>query len=325
MRVSFHVPESRVKRTGNRCTAAQWAEILTSLGHEVVEASADAVDVLIALHAGFSHDAIRQFRRSQPAGKLIVALTGSDIYPAPDERVLGSIELADRVVILQPKARDQIPERFREKVRVIIQSAQQLLSAERLIPSESTFDVCVVGHFRDVKDPLRAAAASRLLSEDSTIQIRHAGGILEPKYHELVEREAETNRRFQWLGELDENAVADLIASSRLMVISSEFEGGARVVGEATVLGTPTISSRIAGVVGLLGDDYPGYFPPGDTAALAELLRRAETDPQFLEQLNRRTDELAPQFHPDRETEGWKKLIEELRDDSAAADSQPMG
>ena len=75
--------------------------------------------------------------------------------------------------------------------------------------------------------------------------------------------------------------MADLIASSRLMVMSSLFEGGARVVGEAMVHGTPVISSRIDGVVGLLGDDYPGYFLPGDTAELAALLNRFETDPGF--------------------------------------------
>ena len=185
------------------------------------------MDVLIALHGGHSHDAIRKYRESQPSAKLIVALTGSDIYPAPDEKVIDSIEMADRVVILQPTAIDQIPKRYREKARVIIQSAQQLLGGCRAI-SESAFDVCVVGHLRDVKDPLRAAAAARLLPEESAIRIRHAGGVLEPKYRQLVERETQTNSRYEWLGEMDERAVAELIASSRLMVISSLFEGGAR-------------------------------------------------------------------------------------------------
>ena len=38
---------------------------------------------------------------------------------------------------------------------------------------------------------------------------------------------------------------------------------------EAIACGVPTISTRIAGSVGLLGEDYPGYFPVGDTEALA--------------------------------------------------------
>jgi glycosyltransferase involved in cell wall biosynthesis len=237
-------------------------------------------------------------------------LTGSDIYPAPNEKVLESIALADRLVVLQQKAIDQVPEPFREKTHVIIQSAERL--GEDRSTGESTFDVCVVGHLRDVKDPLRAAAATRLLPADSTIRIRHAGGILEPKYHERVEREIRENPRYQWLGELDEKAVADLIASTRLMVMSSLSEGGARVVGEAMVHGTPVISSRIDGVIGLLGDDYPGYFFPGDTEALSKILWRVESDGNFLKALKQRAEELAPQFHPDREREGWGALIDDL-------------
>ena len=46
--------------------------------------------------------------------------------------------------------------------------------------------------------------------------------------------------------------------------------------------GTPIVATRIDGVTGLLGDDYPGYFAVEDTEGLAALLSRAETDPDFL-------------------------------------------
>ena len=59
------------------------------------------------------------------------------------------------------------------------------------------------------------------------------------------------------------------------MVISSLSEGGANVISEAAVAGVPVLASRIDGNVGLLGADYPGYFPVGDTEALARLLRTA--------------------------------------------------
>lgn len=313
IRISLVIPESPVKRTGNRCTALQWADILTSLGHEVVVGEntfeSDA-GFLIALHGSRSHEAIGRFREARPKGKLVLALTGSDIYPEPGEKVRDSIALADRLVVLQRKAIDQIPEPYREKARVIVQSAGRL--GENRPAGESAFDICVVGHLREVKDPLRAADASRLLPDDSIIRIRHAGGILEPKYRERVEREMRENPRYEWLGELDEKAVADLVASSRLMVMSSRFEGGARVVGEAMVHGTPVISSRIDGVVGLLGEDYPGYFSPGDTGALSQFLWRAETDRVFLTALEQQAEKLAPRFHPDRERAAWRGLIDEL-------------
>lgn len=313
IRISLVVPQSSVRRTGNRCTASQWAAMLSSIGYEVVieENRFDAdSDFLIALHASRNHKAIRKFRESRPDGKLIVALTGSDIYPEPDEKVLESIELADRLVVLQRKAIEQIPAGFRDRARVIIQSAER--SGECTSSDDSHFDICVVGHLRDVKDPLRTAAASRLLPADSKICIRHAGGILESKYRDLVEQEMRENPRYRWLGELDGKSVADLIASSQLMVMSSHFEGGARVVGEAMVHGTPVISSRIDGVRGLLGDDYPGYFAPGDTEALSALLHRAELDCDFLHSLKQQTREFAPQFDPERERRAWQNLIEEL-------------
>jgi hypothetical protein len=61
----------------------------------------------------------------------------------------------------------------------------------------------------------------------------------------------------------------------------------AEVVTEAVAVSVPVVSSRIAGSVGLLGADYPGFFPFADTAALAGLLRRAETDAPFYADLKR--------------------------------------
>jgi hypothetical protein len=72
------------------------------------------------------------------------------------------------------------------------------------------------------------------------------------------------------------------------------------------------VSSRIAGSVGLLGADYPGYFPTGDTQALADLLHRAETDATFYEDLRRRCDALLPLFDPARERQAWADLLAEL-------------
>ncbi len=63
------------------------------------------------------------------------------------------------------------------------------------------------------------------------------------------------------------------------MVISSLSEGGANVISEAVVAGVPVLASRMDGNVGLLGGGYPGYFPVGDTPALARLLERLEQEP----------------------------------------------
>jgi hypothetical protein len=72
------------------------------------------------------------------------------------------------------------------------------------------------------------------------------------------------------------------------------------------------LSSRIAGSIGLLGADYPGYFPVGDTAALAKLLERAESDAAFYGELQRWCAGLRPLIDPARERQSWADLLAEL-------------
>ena len=50
------------------------------------------------------------------------------------------------------------------------------------------------------------------------------------------------------------------IKRAHLLIVPSRMEGGANVVVEAVTAGTAVIASRISGNVGMLGDDYPGYF-----------------------------------------------------------------
>lgn len=120
------------------------------------------------------------------------------------------------------------------------------------------------------------------------------------------------NPRYQWLGELPRWRALRVLARSRLHVLSSRAEGGANVLSEAIACGVPTLASRIPGSVGILGRDYPGYFPVGDTQALADLLRRAETDAGFRGRLQAACDRLRPLVHPDHEREALKRLLAEL-------------
>ena len=103
------------------------------------------------------------------------------------------------------------------------------------------------------------------------------------------------------------------MASSHLMVLSSHLEGGANTISEALVDHVPVVASRIPGSIGLLGARYPGYFPVGDTRALADLLWRAESDPRFYAKLKAWCSRLVPVFDPARERAGWRRLLRELR------------
>jgi glycosyltransferase involved in cell wall biosynthesis len=84
------------------------------------------------------------------------------------------------------------------------------------------------------------------------------------------------------------------------------------VISEAIVAGLPVIASRVAGNVGLLGEDYAGYFSTGDTQELARLMARAESDSEFLSELKLHCGRLARLFSPERELAAWRDLITEF-------------
>ena len=298
--------------TGNHCTAQQWADILRGLGHRATVAAAydgQEADVLVALHGVKSRAAVAAFRAARPGARVVVALTGTDVYPKPAPETIESVRGADRVVALQDRVPAMLPPDVRDRVRVIVQSATAHPPGEI---DGGVFDAGVVAHLRAVKDPLRAAAAARMLPPDSRVRIRHAGAILEPGYRDLVARERRENPRYTWLGELSPAGARSLMAACAVVVVSAPHEGGARVIGESLVAGTPVLAARNDAGRSLLGDDYAGFFDAGNTEALGALLRRAETDGAFLARLRERARARAHQFDPRREVEAWRGLMAEL-------------
>jgi putative glycosyltransferase (TIGR04348 family) len=318
LRILLVCPAAPGSLSGNRVTAIRWTRILRSLGHRVRIASDydDApTDLLVALHARWSAKATRAFRRTHPTRPLVLALTGTDLYHDMKQRraarVALSLTLADRLIVLQPRAVSALPPRLRSRARVIYQSAESPRRRPR--PSGRHFDVCVLSHLRPVKDPLRPAIAARALPADSRIRIVHAGRALSRAMAARARAEAARNPRYRWLGELSRGRARRLLARSRLLVLPSRLEGGANVIGEAAVCGVPVLATRVDGSVGLLGRRYPGFFPVDDTVALRRLLRRAETEQRFLIRLERAVRQRASAFRPANERRAWRRLLTELR------------
>ena len=315
MRIQIVCPAPRGTLFGNRISALRWARILRELGHRVVieidYRGADC-DLLIALHAKRSAAAVLDSDKEHPDRPVIVALTGTDLYrDIQDSReAQRALEIATRLIALQPLAQDELAPPLRDRVRVIYQSVEKTPGANAR--SDAALQVCVVGHLRSIKDPFRAALATRKMPAASRIQIVHAGAAMDEHLARRARAEEQRNPRYCWRGEMPRAKVRRLIASSHLLVLSSRMEGGANVISEAVVDGTPVLASRIPGSVGLLGDDYPGLFPFGDTDALRALLLRAETDRSFYRELESRCNRLAPLFEPARELAAWRVLMREI-------------
>jgi glycosyltransferase involved in cell wall biosynthesis len=170
----------------------------------------------------------------------------------------------------------------------------------------------VIGHLRPVKDPFRAALAARLLPSSSRIRVIQVGGAMSDGMAARARAEMAKNPRYRWMGEQPRWRTRRILARSWLSVLSSRLEGGANALSESISASVPVVASRIPGTVGILGEDYPGYFPVGDTRELKRLLIRAEADADFLNLLRSKCEELADLFEPAREQRAWKDLLGEL-------------
>ncbi len=318
MKILLITPALPKSRAGNRVTASRWESILTELGHNVmVKASCDDItrissnfDAMLALHAWRSASSINYYKQNFPQKPLIVALTGTDLYKFVNthpKTTLRSIDQANALITLHDLAYLVLPKAAQSKVHVIYQSANFI--KRKINKNKRYFDICVIGHLRKEKDPLRTAYAVRKLPDDSRIRVLHYGKAHNPIWAARAEREMQKNTRYKWHGEVPHWKINKLYASASLMVLSSEMEGGANVISECCAAGLPVIASKIEGSVGLLGKTYPGYYPYSDTESLRSLLIKAENDEKYLTKLTKVCQAKTNLFSYENEKNNLKKLF----------------
>ena len=315
MNIWLVTPAPRGSRSGNRASANRWATLLRSLGHKVTVATdydGEATDLMVGLHAWRSAAAIARFATSWPERPLVVVLTGTDAYRfihSHREATLASLQAADHIVGLHPLVGNVLPKALRPKLRVIIQSARPLQTRR---PAQRHFRVCFAGHLREEKDPLRPAIAVRDLPADSRIRVDAYGRAHSEEWAAAARQEMRSNPRYRWHGEIAHAELRRVYTRSQLLVLPSLMEGGANVISEAVMAGLPVIASDIEGSVGLLGNDYPGYYPVGNANALRECLLRAESDPDWYTTLEAACAARRHLCSPETEREGWAKILEDV-------------
>ena len=303
---------------GNRITALRWQGFLEELGYsvEVTESwSGGDADLLVALHAYRSHQSIVEFKKKYPGRPIVLILTGTDIYRDIENHseVIQSMEIADQLVVLQSSAMDSVPAHLRHKVQVIYQSVEIDIDRENGdSATKEDFLVSVIGHLREEKDSFCIVRSLPLLPADSIITVTHLGQAMNTQMKDQATNFNATIDRYQWLGEVSHADALKTLSQSRLMVISSRMEGGAHVVSEAIALGIPVIASDIPGNRGLLGEDYPAYYPVADENALATLLYRAEMVPTFYASLQKHIELRRELIAPAREKQSIHALVSAL-------------
>lgn len=312
---------------GNWQTAWRWGQLLRPHARvRIVQRWPDEKDdggsVMLALHARKSAESIQAWARARPGRGLAVILTGTDLYLdiADDLQAQQSLELAQRLVVLQAAGAAALPAHTRAKARVIYQSTDAL---GPLPKGRRQLRAVMVGHLRDVKSPETLFEAARLLRDRPDIRIDHIGQAEQRCWADRAIATQQSNPGYRWLGPLSHGRARLAIRRAHVLVHTSAVEGGAHVIMEAICSQTPVIASRISGNIGMLGHGYQGYFEHGDASALAALLVRCRqeqakpaNDPAqpLLERLRAQCSLRAPLFAPETERAALLQLINELQD-----------
>lgn len=278
---------------------------------------------MIALHARKSAASIQawaQYRQeSENVTGLAVVLSGTDLYCdlPEDPSAQKSLRLANQLVVLQELAVNSLPLECRTKTQVIHQCVETELPIA-VSQKSDRFKVIMVGHLREVKDPMTFMRAARLLASELDVEWLHVGRCSDADYLRGIRETEAVNPNYRWLDAVDHNSVLQFISDADLLVHCSVAEGSPHVVIEAMALGTPVLASQVEGNEGTLGLGYSGYFPVRDHEALAGIVatlaqewRQGITD-QLLALLGGQVIERSKQFSKSMESQKINTLVKQL-------------
>jgi putative glycosyltransferase (TIGR04348 family) len=310
-------PAAASANNGNWQTARRWAGMLASDYRVTVTQRWQPGDapgnpqLMVALHARRSADSVLAWRQQAQHRPLVLVLTGTDLYRdiASDAMAQRSLELADRLVVLNELGLQQLPTALRAKGVVCLQSAAQRKTLDK---TKRHLRALMVGHLREEKSPQTFFEAARLLAHRKDIFLDHIGNGLDEALTAQAQQLMREQPNYRWLGGLSHAATRARIQAAHVLVHASRMEGGAHVVIEAITSGTPVLASRIDGNLGLLGARYSGVFEWGDAQALASGLQRCRDQTTMLAGLREQCEQRAPLFLPAQERHTLLRLLKAL-------------
>jgi putative glycosyltransferase (TIGR04348 family) len=313
-RVVIVSPALASANNGNWQTAKRYASMLaTTCTVRIVKEweGVQSDELMIALHARRSYSSIAAWHAERGYEGLCVVLTGTDLYRdiQQDPQAQQSLMWAKVLIVLQAAGVAELPASLREKAQVLFQSTS---TRQTLVKTNRRVRAVMVGHLRAEKSPQTFFEAAVLLAERNDIELRHIGGEQDQTLAQQAHDTAAQYPNYQFLGARSHEQTRRYIQRSHVLVHASVMEGGAHVIMEAICSGVPVLASRIAGNIGMLGEDYAGFFTVGDARELARLLVRFREDPSFAAQLQMQCAQRAYLFEAARESSGLITIVENL-------------
>lgn len=106
---------------------------------------------------------------------------------------------------------------------------------------------------------------------------------------ERVREAAQRDPRISWLGHRSSDQVMEIVGRGSFVLLPSLwYEGLPKIIVEAFSKGTPVIASNLGAMTELIEHGRNGMlFTPGDSAALAEAVSKADQDAQALARMRR--------------------------------------
>jgi glycosyltransferase involved in cell wall biosynthesis len=170
-------------------------------------------------------------------------------------------------VVERGRPLDSLGERTHER-RVAVRAALGLTLEDRIVVAAGRQE-----HQKAHVDLVRAV--SKLAAADRRIHLLIAGrdGNASPDLHRTLEGISGAGRFIHLLGHRSD--VPDLLAAADVMALPSVFEGTAGIALEAMAIGTPIVSTRLEGMLGILEDERNALIvEPRDPTAMASAIGR---------------------------------------------------
>lgn len=317
MKICVSSPYPLTEMRGNTVTALRVAGLLCELGHEARAShgyDGEFADACIVLHAVKGAQAVFDFKKAHPKGRVVVLMTGTDLYeflPRGSEEGMAALREADAIVVMIEQAVESLPEEFREKAVVIRTSLEEMgnrVKAPRT-ENEGKFVISVIGHLRPVKRPFLVVETLARYPEWKDVEVWQVGSALDEESRATVEEWERKEPRYRWWGGVSPERAHELCALSSLTVNSSISEGGSNAVLEAMAMGVPVLASEIKGNIGILGENYAGYFQKGK---LDQKLLRLFNNPAMLGEWKEMAKMRLPLFSRESELASWSELLRRL-------------
>ena len=154
-----------------------------------------------------------------------------------------------------------LPEALRHKAHVIYQSSTPLPPANK---TQAHLRAVMVGHLRDEKSPQVLWQAAQALQADDAIFIDHIGRALDSASAKQAQQTASQCPHYRWLNELPYAPTRRSIQRAHVLVHTSRIEGGAHVIMEAALSGTPVLAFDCAAAGEFISEKENGWLIHSD-------------------------------------------------------------